>query len=120
MKKKFKLCHPKGIAVIMIAVLSAAVMSACSGGNTAGESMTDESIKIAFTDSEITSEGASAGFETEGTELTINESGTYILSGSCDNGSVKVKKGTVGVTLVLNGLNLTSADTAAIACNKST
>ena len=39
---------------------------------------------------------------------------------TCGDGSVTVKKGTIGVTLVLNGLDLTSADTAPITCNKST
>lgn len=60
------------------------------------------------------------GYKIEGTALTINDSGTYLVKGSCSDGSIKVKKGTTGVTLVLGGLNLTSADTAPIACNKST
>ena len=42
------------------------------------------------------------------------------VSGSCADGSIKVKKGTTGVTLVLNGLDLTSEKTAAITCAKST
>ena len=35
------------------------------------------------------------------------------------HGSIKVKKGTTGVTLVLDGLTLTSENTAAITCGKS-
>ena len=31
-----------------------------------------------------------------------------------------MKKGTTGVTLVLNGLDLTSTDTAPVSCSKST
>ena len=42
-----------------------------------------------------------------------------MLTGSCADGSVKVKKGVTGVTLVLSGLELTSADTAPITCAKS-
>ncbi len=77
--------------------------------------------KFVFTDSGITvTDGNYTGYKVEGTALTINDSGTYIISGSCSNGSIKVKKGTTGVTLVLNGLTLTSAATAPIACNKST
>lgn len=77
--------------------------------------------KFVFKDSVITvTKGNYTGYKTEGTELTINGAGTYIVSGSCSNGSIKVKKGTTGVTLVLNGLTLTSAATAPIACNKST
>ena len=77
--------------------------------------------KFVFTDRVITvTEGNYTGYKIEGTELTINGAGTYIVSGSCSDGSIKVKKGTTGVTLVLNGLTLTSAATAPIACNKST
>ena len=73
-----------------------------------------------FTDSGITAkEGDYSGYKISGTELTINEAGTYLVSGSCADGSIKIKKGTTGVTLVLKGLDLTSGDTAPIACNKS-
>ena len=65
-------------------------------------------------------EGEATGYTISGTALTINAAGTYVLSGACADGSVKVKKGTTGVTLVLNGLELTSAATAPITCNKST
>lgn len=65
-------------------------------------------------------EGEATGYKISGTALTINAGGTYVLSGACADGSVKVKKGTTGVTLVLNGLELTSAATAPITCNKST
>lgn len=74
-----------------------------------------------FTDSGITvTEGDYDGYKTEGTALTINKAGTYIVSGKCSNGSIKIKKGTTGVILVMNGLSLTSSDTAPVACNKST
>ena len=83
--------------------------------------LTDEEAALAFSDSGISvTSGSSNGFECEGTALTIDAAGTYVLSGSCADGSVKVKKGTTGVTLVLNGLTLTSSNTAPIACNKST
>lgn len=39
--------------------------------------------------------------------------GTYVFSGDCDNGSITVKKGVTGVTIVLNGLTLTNDDGAA-------
>ncbi len=74
-----------------------------------------------FSDSGISvTAGDYDGYKIEGTALTINDSGTYVVKGSCSDGSIKVKKGTTGVTLVLDGLNLTSVDTAPIACNKST
>lgn len=78
-----------------------------------------DAITFTFSDSGIAA-SATGGYKLDGTALTIQSAGTYILTGSCADGSVTVKKGTTGVTLVLNGLDLTSADTAPIACNKST
>lgn len=77
-----------------------------------------QAIRLTFADDGIQGEGE--GVSAEGTALTISSPGTYLLSGSCADGSVKVKKGTTGVTLVLSGLSLTSADTAPITCAKST
>ena len=82
-------------------------------------SVTDAQTAFTFTDSGITVEGSSDGYECNGTALTIDAAGTYLLSGSCTDGSVKIKKGTTGVRLILSGLSLTSADTAPISCNKS-
>lgn len=77
--------------------------------------------RFTFTNSGITAaEGDYSGYKIDGTALTINDAGTYIVSGTCSDGSIKIKKGTTGVTLVLSGLTLTSGDTAPIACNKST
>ena len=77
--------------------------------------------EFVFSDAGITvTDGEYTGYKVDGTSLTINESGIYRISGSCADGSVKVKKGTEGVTLVLAGLDLTSASTAPISCNKST
>ncbi len=77
--------------------------------------------KFVFADSGIrVTEGNYTGYKIAGSELTINGAGTYIVSGSCSDGSIKVKKGTTDATLVLNGLTLTSTATAPIACNKST
>ena len=80
---------------------------------TAGEATT-----ITFTDTAVTASNA-AGLEIDGTALTIDGAGTYLLTGQCADGSVKVQKGTTGVTLVLSGLDLTSQTTAPIVCGKS-
>lgn len=88
--------------------------------NAAAEYSADGATSFVFSDGEITvTEGIYSGYKTDGTALTISESGTYIVSGSCSDGSIKIKKGTTGVTLVLNGISLTSQSTAPIACNKS-
>ena len=110
------------IISITLALITAlfAVMS-CIPTALAVEYQANGATYFTFTDGGITvSEGTYDGYKIEGTSLTINDSGTYVLSGNCADGSVKVKKGTTGVTLVLSGLNLTSSVTAPIACNKST
>ncbi|MBQ4207141.1 MAG: carbohydrate-binding domain-containing protein, partial [Clostridia bacterium] len=50
--------------------------------------------------------------------LTIKSSGTYVVSGTCANGTIVVKKNVTGVTLVLNGLTLTASATAPITVGK--
>ncbi len=86
---------------------------------TAASAVNYEGAKITFTNSAITAD-SNDGLEINGTNLTVTKSGTYLLSGTCANGSVKVKKGTTGVTLVLQGLSLTCEDTAPMVCGKST
>ena len=93
-------------------------LTACGASPAAQTNQAVEGVALTFTDEGIT--GTGTGFETDGTALTITDSGTYTLSGTCVDGSVKVKKGVTGVTLVLDGLDLTSADTAPITCGKST
>lgn len=79
----------------------------------------DDATSFVFSDSGITvTEGEYSGYKVEGTALTIKESGTYVVSGACDNGTIVVKKNVTGVTLVLNGLDLSASATAPITCNK--
>lgn len=67
---------------------------------------------ITFSGSGVTAKGAYSDYEIDGAEFTITGSGTYVFSGSCSDGNIVVKKGTTGVTVVLNGLKLTSTTTA--------
>lgn len=77
--------------------------------------------KFIFSSDAITAKkGDYSGYKIEGTALLIKGSGVYILSGECVDGSVTVKKGVTGVTLVLDGITLTSSDTAPLTCAKST
>ena len=78
-----------------------------------------EATSFVFSDEGITvTEGAYSGYKIDGTSLTIKESGTYVLSGTCENGTVVVKKNVTGVTLILDGLTLSASATAPITCNK--
>ena len=87
--------------------------------STAASTLSAASAEFVFSDSGIAVTGSSSGTEISGTALTIDEAGTYTVSGACADGSIKIKKGTAGVTLILNGLDLTSSATAPITCGKS-
>ena len=117
-------------AVVFLAVRSAAAdagRTASAADETANTETTpaadtaaeasDDAAALVFSDSGIT--GSGSGCEISGTALTIDEPGVYTVSGACTDGSIKIKKGTTGVTLVLSGLDLTSAATAPITCGKS-
>ncbi|MBQ1847207.1 MAG: carbohydrate-binding domain-containing protein [Clostridia bacterium] len=108
------------IAMIMslTAVSSVTAFAADTSKTSSTYSITDATAFV-FTDSGITvTEGAYSGYKIEGTALTIKESGTYVVSGACANGSIVVKKNVTGVTLVLNGLTLSASATAPITCSK--
>lgn len=68
--------------------------------------------KIVFSgEALVTGEGA----ETEGRNVTITKGGTYLLSGTSEDGSLSVKvTEEEDVVLILNGLDLTSRSTSAI------
>lgn len=77
---------------------------------------------ITFSDTAVTAKGVDSGYSIDGTAVTVSKAGTYVFSGNCADGSITVKKGTTGVKLVLNGLDLTSASalTGPILCKAST
>lgn len=92
------------VCMIMIAVGSAACAAATY--NTANATM------VTFTNSGVTAKGLYSDYEIDGTEFTITGSGTYVFSGNCSDGSIVVKKWLTDVTVVFNGLKLTSTTTA--------
>lgn len=72
-----------------------------------------------FTDRAITVSGGGAGYEVDGTDLSITAAGTYTITGSCAEGTITVKKEVTGVTLILDDLTLASSQTSPLTCNKS-
>lgn len=106
------------LSIILAASMSAMLLPsvACA----ASESYTEQNATlIEFSDGSVTAAGAYSGYEIDGTAISITEAGTYVLSGACADGSVTVKKEVTGVTLVLDGLDLTSTTTSPITINKS-
>ena len=110
MKKKI-------LAALLASALAAGMLptSACA----ASDYTTANATLISLTDSSATAKGKYTGYEIDGTDVSITAAGTYVFSGDCDNGSITVKKGVTGVTIVLNGLTLTNDDSAAITLNKT-
>lgn len=87
------------------------------------EMFTDRDLEIGYdeeTSAHITLSGDSASSDSDavrisGSTVTITEEGTYILSGTLENGMVAVNAGdTDEVQLVLDGMEITNANSAAI------
>ena len=118
-------------AALILNLLTGCSMSGSQGASASqdasGAAKTDsasadsakDGVSISFSNDGITAADDS-GLSIDGTSLTINATGTYLLSGNCEDGSVKVQKGTTGVVLVLDGLTLSSQTTAPLICAKST
>lgn len=111
MKKKL-------LAALLASALAAGMLptSACAASSSY---TTSNATLIRFTDAAAKASGKYSGYEIDGTDVSITAAGTYVFSGDCDNGSITVKKGVTGVTIVLNGLTLTNDDSAAITLNKT-
>lgn len=106
----------KRIHIILVLALALSLLAGCAANQTENTA-TASGTEIQFSDGKITA-SSTDGVEIDGTALTITDAGTYVLSGSCADGSVTVEKGVDGVTLVLDGLTLTSETTAPIVCGK--
>lgn len=105
-------------AALLASALAAGLLpaSACAASSSY---TTANATLVTLTDSSATAKGKYTGYEIDGTDVSITAAGTYVFSGDCDNGSITVKKGVTGVTIVLNGLTLTNDDSAAITLNKT-
>ena len=111
MKKKL-------LAALLASAMTAGMLpaSACAASSAY---TTSNATLIRFTDTAAKAAGKYSGYEIDGTDVSITAAGTYVFSGDCGDGSITVKKGVSGVTIVLNGLTLTNADSAAITLNKT-
>ena len=115
-----KLCA--AVLALLLAALPFTGMTALAetaGASASAASGADLEYAVTFTFSGagVTASGQ-GGYSIDGTAVKIEESGTYIFTGSCNDGSITVKKDTKAVYLVLSGLELTSQNTAPVSCNK--
>lgn len=99
-------------AALLASALAAGMLptSACA----ASDYTTANATLVTLTDSSATAKGKYTGYEIDGTDVSITAAGTYVFSGDCDNGSITVKKGVTGVTIVLNGLTLAIGGTGTL------
>lgn len=103
-------------------LLNAAVNSQTDSNNVTGydasvdtSAPTSADCTIKFSDSEVEVSGGSA--DVSGTAVTITKPGVYSVSGSCSDGKIIVDAGKGNeVTLVLDGVDLKSANNSVIEC----
>lgn len=116
--------NTKKLFSVLLAAVLALSLAACATRDDAkiqaGTGSYSSDAAFTFADDGITVTGADSGYEVDGTHLKIESSGTYIISGKCSDGCIEVKKGITDVTLILDGLELESSNTAPIVCSKST
>lgn len=100
MKKKMR-----NVLKTAVAINAAfAMLMTFSGGIDKMAYASDVTGQFEFSNAGITVTNTSSGYSIADTALTITASGTYIVTGSCDEGSIVIKKGTTGVNLVLKDL----------------
>ena len=98
--------------VVLVALLAAVLFSPSVAKASGAATFT-------FSDDAIETNAPETSYKIkDGNALTISESGTYVLTGSCAEGSVSVAK-ELEVTLVLDNFSLSSTTTAPIAVKKS-
>lgn len=112
-----KLASGVAAAAMTLSLLPAAALAADSEYSASGAT------GFAFTDSGIAAEdGSYTGYKISGTDLTIQDSGTYIVSGNCSDGSITIKacyEGLEAATLnILSGnISILSEDDCLNAAN---
>ncbi|MBQ8107611.1 MAG: carbohydrate-binding domain-containing protein [Ruminococcus sp.] len=104
------------------AVTAALMMSGSWGALGAFDYDESQTVSNTFT---FTNEGITAsnesgsGYKIKDNALTINAAGVYEVSGTCAEGSIKIKASTTGVVLILSDIHLTSAETAPLTVGKN-
>ncbi len=96
------------LAAALIASMPVMPAAAAAGGNV-----------FTFSNGGVAASGTGKGYDIDGTDLKITRSGTYTIKGSSSDGTVTVAKELKGVTLILDGLTLSSSQTSPITIDKS-
>lgn len=108
------------LSALVISGMPVNVLSSYAAETDVSQLVQEASTTFTFTETGVnTLSGLEDAYTIEGTDLTIKESGVYIITGNCSEGSVTVKKGTTGVTLILQDLTLACSYSAPICINKN-
>lgn len=138
--KRIKTEH-KLLAVIVFCSVAISTLAACSlntspqdtktsetlGSETAGitEAFSEKDIEISYDESEaqtitlncISASSGSSSVKITGSVITIKEKGTYVISGTLDDGYITVDAGdSDDVRLIFRNASITSSDYAALYC----
>lgn len=73
---------------------------------------------LTFSNTAIKETVSGVGYTIDGTTLTISAAGVYKVKGTCSEGSIVISKSLDNVTLILDSLSLTSAQTAPVVVKK--
>ena len=73
---------------------------------------------LTFSNDAITVTVPGGGYDINGTDLSITAGGVYRITGSSVTGTITVKKGVKGVTLIFDNLDLTGVTSAPLTINK--
>ena len=92
--------------------------SSRSSADGATEIVTTDMESIAAGLKENSSKIATIEMSDSNSQVKISSAGIYLITGSCSNGNITVKKGTTGVVLILKDLDLTSRTGATVSINK--
>ncbi len=107
MKMKKLLC------VLLVMVMTMSMF------DTKAYSYSEEQATLTFAGDSIEETVAGSGYTISSEALLITASGTYRVTGTSSMGRIEVAKGVTGVTLILDNLTLSNADTAPIIVKKN-
>lgn len=124
----------KSYLLILIALITIFTITSCNSTNNVDDSdesningieeNTDYDFSVSGA-TNITLNGTSAtvtgtGADVEGTTVTISSKGTYVISGTLNNGQIKVKTDdTDPVKIILNGASVTNTSTSPLFIDKA-
>lgn len=103
----------KLLSVLLVMVMTMSMLY------TKAYSYSEEQATLTFAGDSIKETVAGSGYTISSGALLITASGTYRVTGTSSMGRIEVAKGVTGVTLILDNLTLSNADTAPIIVKKN-